>query len=97
MSQGMPIYRYAVVHADGSQDEPFEILQGIRDQPLTEHPETGEPVVRLVTAPAPPPSRPLGDGVRDRDLGRLGFTKYEKTGDGRYEKTVGKGPERIIG
>lgn len=94
----MPIYRYAVVCADGSHGEPFEILQGINDDPLSEHPETGEPVERLVTAPARPMRTPMGDGtVKDKDLGRLGFTKYEKTGDGRYEKTTGKGPDRIIG
>jgi hypothetical protein len=31
----------------------------------------------------------------DKKLGSLGFTKYVKAGDGRYEKTVGKGPDVI--
>jgi hypothetical protein len=94
----MPIYRYAVVRPDGSRGEPFEILQGIQEPPLAQHPETGEPVERLLTAPARPMRTRMGDGtVKDKDLGRLGFTKYEKTGDGRYEKTAGKGPDRIIG
>jgi hypothetical protein len=33
--------------------------------------------------------------VSDSNLDRLGFTKYQKTGDGRYEKTAGKGPKEI--
>ena len=31
----------------------------------------------------------------DKKLDRLGFTKYVKSGDGTYEKTVGKGPNVI--
>ena len=31
----------------------------------------------------------------DRKLERLGFTKYVKSGDGTYEKVVGKGPNML--
>jgi hypothetical protein len=31
----------------------------------------------------------------DKKLERLGFTKYVKSGDGTYEKRVGKGPDTI--
>jgi hypothetical protein len=31
----------------------------------------------------------------DRKLDRMGFTKYVKTDDGRYEKRAGSGPDRI--
>jgi predicted nucleic acid-binding Zn ribbon protein len=47
----MPVYVYAVVNADGSEGEAFEVMQAMSDPPLTVHPETGEPVRRLLTAP----------------------------------------------
>ena len=31
----------------------------------------------------------------DKKLERLGFTKYVKSGDGQYEKTIGDGPSLI--
>ena len=40
----MPLYVYQVIREDGQPGERFEIMQGIRDAALTEHPETGEPV-----------------------------------------------------
>jgi hypothetical protein len=62
------------------------------------HPEPGAPVRRV-------PQMPMIGGqhssaadkrkVSDSNLDRLGFTKYQKTGDGRYEKTAGKGPKEI--
>ena len=52
------------------------------------------------------PARPtiLGDWsdhataqkLSDKNLDRLGFTKYQKAGDGLYEKKAGKGPNQII-
>ena len=36
-----------------------------------------------------------GENSRDKSLAAKGFTKYVKTGDGRYEKTTGKGPKQI--
>ena len=33
--------------------------------------------------------------VSDSNLDRLGFTKYQKVGDGTYEKTAGAGPKVI--
>lgn len=43
----MPIYEYR--RKDGST---FEVIQKFSDDPLTEDPETGEPVERVYTAPA---------------------------------------------
>ena len=43
----MPIYEYR--RPDGST---FEVLQKFSDEPLTEDPETGEPVERVFRAPA---------------------------------------------
>ena len=43
----MPIYEYR--REDGTT---FEVLQSIMDDPLTEDPDTGQPVERVLHAPA---------------------------------------------
>ena len=45
----MPIYVYEVITTDGQEGETFEVLQKISDPPLTKHPETGEPIRRVIT------------------------------------------------
>ncbi|MBL9120157.1 MAG: zinc ribbon domain-containing protein [Phycisphaerae bacterium] len=47
----MPTYVYETVTKDGSEGKRFEISQSIKDPPLERHPETGEPVRRVVTLP----------------------------------------------
>lgn len=47
----MPTYVYETVTKDGSSGKRFEIAQSIKDAPLDRHPETGEPVRRVVTLP----------------------------------------------
>jgi hypothetical protein len=39
----------------------------------------------------------MSNSVSDDKLKKHGFTKYVKTGDGTYEKTVGSGPSMISG
>ena len=70
------------------------------DAPLTKHPETGQPVRRVLLRPGH--RRQMVRLVRwprsvadDKKLDRLGFTKYVKSGDGTYEKRAGKGPDVI--
>ena len=48
----MPLYQYEVINTDGSSGEQFEVFQSMADQPLTVHPETGQPVRRVFGAPA---------------------------------------------
>jgi predicted nucleic acid-binding Zn ribbon protein len=95
----MPLYQYEVVNSDGSSGEQFEIFQSMSEPPLTKHPQTGQPVRRVLCAPAiggkwsdGAMSRSVAD---DKKLDRLGFTKYVKSGDGVYEKRAGKGPDII--
>ncbi|MYF71161.1 MAG: hypothetical protein F4053_15125 [Proteobacteria bacterium] len=45
----MPTYIYQVTSGDGRSGERFEVVQGMRDEPLTVHPQTGEPVRRVIT------------------------------------------------
>ncbi len=95
----MPTYVYAVILPDGSDGEIFEVEQRMSDPPLETHPESGAPVRRLITPP-----RVLGKYSEqsmknaiadDQKLGKMGFTKYVRAGNGKYEKRAGKGPDRI--
>lgn len=94
----MPIYRYEIVTSDGTPGEIFEVLQNMSDAVLTTHPETGEPVKRIFSTPNAP--RTWTDSqqkanLSDRSLERMGFTKYVKSENGKYDKVVGKGPSQI--
>jgi len=94
----MPTYVYEVVNPDGSGGDRFELLQSMAEPALETHPETGAPVRRVITGFAiGGKATDIGNPklLSDRNLDRLGFTKYVKSGDGTYEKTVGGGPARI--
>ncbi|MGE0607374.1 MAG: FmdB family transcriptional regulator [Pirellulales bacterium] len=93
----MPIYVYEVILPDGSAGEQIEVFQKMSDAPLTCHPDTGQPVQRVLTAAN------IGGSWSDASMGKrmsddkkldsMGFTKYVKAGDGYYEKRAGKGPD----
>jgi predicted nucleic acid-binding Zn ribbon protein len=94
----MPLYLYEVVTPDGSAGETFEVLQSMSEPPLTAHPETGEPVRKVFGVPNAPTGWTDSQGkakLSDKSLDRMGFTKYVKSGNGKYEKVVGKGPSKI--
>lgn len=95
----MPIYQYEYVLPNDEGGEQFELYQKMADPPLTEHPETGAKIRRVYTAPAVGGKWSEGAmgkaAYDDKKLERLGFTKYVKSGDGTYDKVVGKGPDMI--
>jgi predicted nucleic acid-binding Zn ribbon protein len=94
----MPLYEYEVVLPDGTGGEVFEVLQGMAEKPLTEHPESGEPVRRVFGVPNAPRKWTASQGKTassDKNLERTGFTKYVKGDDGKYQKLFGKGPAKI--
>jgi len=95
----MPIYVYEVVCAGDKPGDRFEVMQKMDEPALTEHPETGEPVRRVITSAhvaSKYTERAMNQAVNDdKRLGELGFTKYVKSGDGYYEKRAGKGPDLI--
>ena len=95
----MPVYVYEVIQPDGTPGARFECKQRMTDEALSKHPETGEPVRRVIQPIAIGGSGTEGVMNRkmkdDKRLGELGFTKYVKSGDGVYEKRAGKGP-RVI-
>ncbi|MDF1742470.1 MAG: FmdB family transcriptional regulator [Gimesia sp.] len=95
----MPTYVYEVITPDGTPGERFEVIQKMSDPILTEHPETGEAVKKVITAAYfygkrydAQAKRTLND---DKRLGELGFTKYVKSSKGTYEKRAGDGPDMI--
>ncbi len=94
----MPTYVYEIINDDGSPGEFFEVVQKMADPPLETHPETGRPVRRVIQAPIIPGQ--WSDHATKRmlsndNLQRLGFTKYQRSGEGRYEKKAGSGPQEI--
>ena len=95
----MPTYVYEVINPDESPGERFEVTQKMSDEVLTTHPETGEPVRKVITAAYfsgkwsdAQAKHTLND---DKRLGELGFTKYVKSSKGTYEKRAGDGPDLI--
>ena len=97
----MPIYSYETVPGDGGPGEVFEVMQKFGDAPLTEHPETGEKVRRLISAPnvtLKHTDRAANNLIKDnKKLEQLGFTKYERVGKGVMRRTAGKEGPAMLG
>lgn len=97
----MPTYVYQVIREEGDErpGDTFEVVQSMKDDALRVHPETGEPVRRVILPPnVPVPTSQQGGAHAVHDdsrLNELGFTKYVKSGDGTYEKRAGQGPGRL--
>ena len=96
----MPTYVYEVLDRKGQPTgKTFEHVQSMKEAALTKHPETGEPVRRAIVAPNIAGKwSPLKDKsmLSNKNLERLGFTKYERKGKGYMERTAGKeGPPSV--
>ena len=94
-----PIYAYRVIEEDG-EGEIFEIEQSLGSTPISEHPLTGKPVVRILDSPSLSlkHSEEKERRVLSTDnLNKSGFSRYERDpGSGVYHKTAGKeGPKEI--
>lgn len=96
----MPIYVYEILDKKGEPTgKTFEIVQSMKDEALKKHPQTGEPVRRAIVVPniAGKWSDMKGkSALSNKNLERLGFTKYERKGKGYMERTAGReGPSSI--
>lgn len=94
----MPIYVYEYLDDQGKPTgEHFETIQSMAEDALTEH--EGRPVHRVPQAPniAGKWSDMKTKGqLSNENLDRLGFTKYERTGDGEMTRVAGKeGPSKL--
>jgi hypothetical protein len=71
----------------------------MKDDALTRHPTTGKPVRRAIVAPAVAGKWSDIKGksaLSNKNLERMGFTKYERKGKGYMERVAGKlGPKTI--
>jgi predicted nucleic acid-binding Zn ribbon protein len=94
----MPTYIYQIINPDGSDGETFEVVQKMSDEPLSKHPESGRPVRRVIQAPHIAgrwSDAAAKKTLSDKNLDRMGFTKYQRSGDGTFEKRAGRGPDAI--
>ncbi len=94
----MPLYESVIFNDDGPQGETFEVLQRISEPPLKKHPQSGQKVQRIMAAPSVKKKYsggPITGDTSDKNLDRLGFTKYKKSKVGTYEKILGDGPDLI--
>ena len=92
----MPIYEYAAAskgcpHCEGH----FDVLQKLSEPTLTQCPQCGAAIVRVISAP----SVAMGNShlLKEKNVEKSGFTQYRRAGKGVYEKTAGKGPKYISG
>lgn len=91
----MPVYEYAPVSGSCKIcNGRFERQQSVNDPAYTTCPICNQPCKRLISAVSV--TKTSGDLLSDSKVGKAGFTKYRKTGDGTYEKVAGdKGPDTL--
>ena len=92
----MPIYVYEIL----STGEQFECHQSMQDPALAVHPETGDPVRRVILPPNLGMKYTPGKEKRllsNESVEKSGFTKYEKDKvTGKYNRVAGKnGPAQL--
>ncbi|PHQ79016.1 MAG: FmdB family transcriptional regulator [Phycisphaera sp.] len=96
----MPTYDYEILDDQGEPTgERFEWIQSMKSETLTKHPETGKPCQRAISVPSIAGTwSPLKEKsqLSNKNLERLGFTKYERRGDGVMERTAGKEGPQIL-
>lgn len=89
----MPIYEYAPLSGDCKQCHGvFEVFQRMADDKLTQCPSCSQPCERRICAVA------LGGkySTSSSAVEKAGFTKYERSEKGVYERTAGKGGPPIL-
>ncbi|MGH8042772.1 MAG: FmdB family zinc ribbon protein [Rudaea sp.] len=92
----MPIYEYAAVDTGCPHCRAhFDVLQKLSAPALTQCPQCGNAVVRVIAAP----NMAVGHAhtLKESHVAKHGFTQYRRAGGGVYEKTAGKGPKYISG
>jgi putative FmdB family regulatory protein len=90
----MPLYDYAPRSGRcGKCRGRFEVVQRVAEPKLKSCPDCGKAVVRLVSAAA---VHGKFSTKSDSKLKDLGLTKYVKTSDGSYARTVGGGGPKMI-
>lgn len=95
----MPIYTYQIINDDGSDGEIIELVHGMNEPAMTVHPQTGQKIQRIYTAPHIAGwgnSRQAKQMTSAENLEKHGFAKYVRSGKGYYEKqNAAKGPPSL--
>jgi predicted nucleic acid-binding Zn ribbon protein len=96
----MPTYVYEVLGKDGEPTgRTFEVVQLMKEPALEKEPGTGLPCRRAIVAPAIAGKWSDMKGkaqLSNKNLERMGFTKYERKGKGYMERVAGKeGPSSL--
>jgi putative FmdB family regulatory protein len=95
----MPIYVYQATDESAGCDHcgpKFEVIQAMSEPSLTICPTCGNAVERIISATAIHGSTSSQATLSNKNLAEKGFTKYQKAGDGTYERVAGdKGPKVI--
>ena len=91
---------YEFIKPDGSGGDRFEMMQSMKEDALTCHPETHEPIRRVFLPPNLSTRYTPGETrnrLDNKNVEKAGFTKYEKDKlTGKYHRVAGKGgPETI--
>lgn len=92
----MPIYEYAAAGSGCPHCRVhFDVLQKLADPVLTQCPQCGNAIVRVIGAP----NMAMGNAhtLKESHAAKHGFAQYRRAGGGLYEKTAGKGPKFIGG
>lgn len=91
----MPIYEYSASQGEGCLHchDRFQWLQPISQDPLTECPECGGPVQRIISKS----SFKVGQNVSADKAAQHGFSTFKKAGKGTWEKVAGPGVDVIQG
>jgi len=88
----MPTYEYEHADKKGPDcEDPFEVVQSIKDDALTVCPRCGKAVKKLISRA----SFVMAIQVNPESAASKGFTTYRKSGSGTYEKAGGEGPDII--
>jgi len=92
----MPVYVYEIK----TSGERFEVTQSMNEPALEAHPETGEPVRRVILPPNLGIKHTAGREKKmlsNEQVSKAGFTKYEKDKvTGRYNRVAGSnGPSTL--
>ena len=90
----MPLYDYTALGKGCPKcRNGFEVMQKLSEPKLKKCPACKKPVERVISAV---PVHGKYSTKSDSKLKDLGMTKYVKTSDGSYERTVGQGGPKMI-
>jgi putative FmdB family regulatory protein len=84
----MPTYTYRSEEPCDDCGGTHEVMQRMSDAPLALCEQCGKCVKRIISLPMRAVVSKNG-GLTDSRIEKAGFTKYVRTGDGKYEKTAG--------